>query len=253
MHIKSRPWKIGDAVRCTAMAPDNYAGLQGVIAAWGWNNTIEVRFPKDDDYAFFDDDIEPAPGLFRLTALWQSDGPSVGRRLRRAAMGCFPDAAIAGLFLDAVKPAGRWPYLFYYLLEPAPAHRQEYSYPMTVFDRNGILRGAYDDNETGRFLGREEKDCRFKRGDVVQFGETKLMIGVLDSLPPDAAFIATIKGADGRLDACDDSYLVRCGKGGKDHVHLHECCLFPPDVDIPPAITALREAVLTGRWRPVGS
>ncbi len=253
MRMKQKPWKIGDAVRCKETAPDNYGGLQGVISAWGSSSTIEVRFPEDDRYAFFDDEIEPAAGAFRLTALWQPEGPSVGKRLRRSFLGFFPDTGIAGLFLDTTKPAGRWPYLFYYFFEPTPAYRQGYGYPLAVFDRNGELRGAYDDHAVHCFRGREAKDCHFRRGDVVQFGETRLMLGVVEALPPDAAFIAALEGADGRLDACDDSYLVLCGRGGKDHVHLHECRLFPPEAPIPPYVALLRKEVLAGSWNPTRS
>ena len=48
-------------------------------------------------------------------------------------------------------------------------------------------------------------------------------------VPPDPAFVAQVEGQNGMLDAVDDSYLVLCGKGGKEHEHLHECELFEPD------------------------
>ncbi len=243
--MKERVWKIGDAVRCIETASDNYGGMNGIIADWGYNNTIEVRFPNDDHYSFFDDEFVPAYGCLRLTALWQPDGPSVSKRFRRAILGAYPNIPVAGLFLDVVKPANRWPYLFCYVLEPAPSYRLEYSYPVTIFDRHGIIRGTFDDYETHCFRGKEPQDCQFNRGDIVQFGDYKLTLGVVTALPPDPVFIEKMCGADGRLDACDDSYLILHGKNGTDHSHLHECCLFTPDADIPPAIMALSKSLLS--------
>lgn len=243
--MKDRVWKIGDAVRCIETASDNYGGMNGIIADWGYNNTIGVRFPNGDHDSFFDDEFVPAHGCLRLTALWQPNGPSVGKKFRRAILGTFPNIPVAGLFLDVVKPAERWPYLFCYLLEPAPAYRVEYSYPVAIFDRHGVFRGTHDDCQTNCFRGREEQNCQFKRGDIVQFGDYKLTLGVVAALPPDPVFIEKIYDPNGAGDACDDSYLILYGKKETEHNHLHESCLFAPDADIPPAITALSKAVLS--------
>jgi hypothetical protein len=89
----------------------------------------------------------------------------------------------------------------------------------------------------------------FSIGDIVQFGYHKLLLGVVESLPPDPAFVAQVERQNGMLDAVDDSYLVLCGKGGKEHDHLHECELFEPDVPVPRSMTALQKEVLAGNWR----
>jgi len=68
-------------------------------------------------------------------------------------------------------------------------------------------------------------------------------------VPPDPAFVAQVEGQNGMLDAVDDSYLVLCGKGGKEHNHLHECELFEPDAPVPRSMTALQKEVLAGNWR----
>jgi hypothetical protein len=68
-------------------------------------------------------------------------------------------------------------------------------------------------------------------------------------VPPDPAFVAQVEGQNGMLDAVDDSYLVLCGKGGKEHEHLHECELFEPHAPVPRSMTALQKEVLAGNWR----
>ena len=164
-------------------------------------------------------------------------------------LGDFSDVSSAVIFLKENNPAGNWPYLFCYLLELTPQCRYDYSYPVTIFDRNGNLRGAYDNSQSDCFPGRMESDCRFKIGDIVQFGYHKLVLGVVESSPPDPAFVARVRGQNGMLDAVDDSYLVLCDKEGKDHAHLHECELFEPDAPIPRSITTLQKTVLAGNWR----
>lgn len=154
-------------------------------------------------------------------------------------VGDFPDESSAESFLKENNPAGNWPYLFCYLLELTPRCRYDDSYPVTIFDRNGNLRGGYDNSMP---------DCRFKIGDIVQFGYHKLVLGVVKSLPPDPAFVARVGGQNGMLDAVDDSYLVLCGKEGKEHAHPHECELFEPDAPIPRSIKALQKMVLAGNW-----
>jgi hypothetical protein len=128
-------------------------------------------------------------------------------------------------------------------------YRTDNRYPVTIFDRNGNMRGGYDNYKSDCFPGRMEADCRFKVGDIVQFGHHKLLLGVVESLPPDPAFVAQVEGQNGMLDAVDDSYLVLCGKGDKEHDHLHECELFEPDAPVPRSMTALQKEVLAGNWR----
>ncbi|MBI5591823.1 MAG: hypothetical protein HY881_15230 [Deltaproteobacteria bacterium] len=169
--------------------------------------------------------------------------------MRRTIIGDFPDASSAEGFLKENNPAGNWPYLFCYRLEPMSEYRGDYSYPVTIFDRNGNMHGGYDNNKFDCFPGRMEADCRFKLGNIVQFGHHKLVLGVVRALPPDPAFVAQMGGVSGMLDAADDSYLVLYGKGGKDHDHLHECELFAPDAPIPRYLTVLQQTVLAGNRR----
>ncbi len=203
-------------------------------------------FPKDKT------NYSPDAIQFRLTALWQKNGPKSGKPLKEAIVGNFPDAASAAAFLQANDQAGNWSWLFCYRLEPVSDHQFEYTYPVTILDRTGRMRGAYDNYQAGCFPGRMEADCQFKKGDIVQFGQTRLTLGVIDALPPDPDFVKKMMGEDGLLDACDDTYLVLFGKGGKNHDHLHECELFVPDALIPRHIKALQKRILSGNHQNSG-
>ncbi len=200
-------------------------------------------FPKDKS------NYSPDAIQFHLTALWQKNGPRSGKPLKEAIVGNFPDAASAAAYLLSSNPTGNWPYLFCYRLVPVPDHRYEYAYPVTILDRTGRIRGGYDHYQTGCFPGRMEADCQFKKGDIVQFGQTRLTLGVIEALPPCPDFVKKMKGENGLLDACDDTYLVLFGKGGKNHDHLHECEMFVPDAQVPRYITVLQGRILSGKKR----
>ena len=201
-------------------------------------------FPKDKT------NYSPDTIQFYLTALWQKSGPQYGRYLQKAIVGDFPDAASAAAFLQANDQTDNWSWLFCYRFEPISDHQFEYTYPVTVLDRTGRIRGGYDNYQTGCFPGRMESDCLFKKGDIVQFGQTRLSLGVIEALPPDPDFVKKLMGENGLLDACDDTYLVLFGKGGKNHDHLHECEMFVPDGPIPTYIIALQKRVLSEKnWQ----
>jgi hypothetical protein len=186
----------------------------------------------------------------RLTALWQKDGPKSGGILRKTELGDFPDVDAAALFLRVSNPVTTWPYLLCYRLEPTPDYRGGYSDPVTIFDPDGNLCGGFDHDKTDCFPGRMPEECRFKRGDIVMFaGYRKLILGVVEELPPAPAFAQQVSEENGMLDSIDDAYMVLHGKGGKDHSHPNECELFLFDGLVPKYIAALQKAVVTNTWR----
>jgi len=186
---------------------------------------------------------------FRLTAYWQKDGPKIGKRLNEAELGDFPDIESAACFLKEENPSSTWSYLFYYKLTPSPDFKGCDVWPTTIFDRNGVLRGSYDDYKTDCFPGRESADCRFQPGDIVQFGSYKLYLGVVLNQPPNKAFVARVGGETGLIDEMDDSYYLLVGQKGKDHEHLHECCMFEPDAPVPKYLLTLQKQVRAEIWK----
>ena len=186
----------------------------------------------------------------RLYALWQPSGPKCSIKLRKTALGDFPDAVAAASFLQITNPAVRWQYLFCYRLEPVPEYRGGYSHPISIFDRDANLRGGYDHDHLNCFPGRKPEDCRYKSGDVVMFREGDcLVMGVVEELPPDPDFAKQVGEESGLLDEVDDSYLVSYAKGGRRHNHLPECELFPPEAPIPNYLLALQKKILAGWGR----
>lgn len=188
--------------------------------------------------------------VFRLTALWQKDGPKSGRPLRKTELGDFPNVEAAGLFLRENNPVATWPYLFCYRLVPTPEYRGGYSYPVTNFDRDGNLLGGYDLDHLNCFPGRKPEECRFKQGDIVMFRDGDyLMMGVVDELPPDPEFAKQVGEEGGLRDEVDDSYLISYAHGGRRHHHLHDCELFSPEAPIPKYLVALQKKILAGHGR----
>ena len=100
--------------------------------------------------------------LFRLTAVWQKNGPRPGKPLRRTIVRDFPDAAGAESFLKENNPAGNWPYLFCYQLEMMSECLDGSGSPVMIFERNGNKYGVCDNYKSNCFPGRLEAD--FKRG-----------------------------------------------------------------------------------------
>jgi len=190
--------------------------------------------------------------LFRLTAVWQKNGPRPGKPLRRTIVRDFPDAAGAESFLKENNPAGNWPYLFCYQLEMMPERLDGSGSPVMIFERNGNKYGVCDNYKSNCFPGRLEADCRFKRGDIVQFVDIhyKLDLGVVWSLLPNPDVVKQTGDENEMLESGDDMYLVLSGEAGMENNYLHECKLFIPDAPIPDTITALQKTVLAG-IRPV--
>ena len=194
--------------------------------------------------------------IFRLTAFWQKNGPRPGKLLRRTIVGDFPDAARAERFFKENNPAGKWPYLFHCQIEMIPECRDGSGSPVTIFDRNGKKYGVYDNYKSNCFPGRLESDCRFQRGDIVQFadivhsGHYKLELGVVWSLPPSPEVVKQTGDENEMLRSSDDTYCVLSDETGMESNYLHECEMFVPDAPIPDAITALQKTVLAG-IRPV--
>ncbi len=194
--------------------------------------------------------IQPKAPVLRLTALWQKEGPKSGRPLHKTDLGDFPNVEAATLFLRENNPSASWPYLFCYRLEPTPEYRGGYSHPISIFDRDGTLRGGYDLDHLNCFPGRTPEECRFKPGDIVMFRDGDyLMLGVVDELPPDPEFAKQVGEESGLLDEVDDSYLISYAQGGKRHHHLHDCELFPPEAPIPKYLVALQKKILAGHGR----
>ena len=186
---------------------------------------------------------------FCLYVLWQKTSPKIGKRLHETQLGTFADVESAAHFLQEQNPAGNWPYLFCYKLTPSSESRGCYAWPTAIFDRNGKLLGEYDDYKTNCFPGRKSEKCRFQPGDIVQFESFNLLMGVVLEQPPSPEFVARVGGRKKRIDEMDDSYHVLLSQKGKDHEHLHECCMFEPDAPIPKYLVAIQKQVRMGTWK----
>lgn len=187
---------------------------------------------------------------FRLTAFWQKNGPKPGKPLRKTELGDFPNTESAAHFLRENNPAAILPYLFCYRLEPTPEYRGGYSYPVSIFDRKGNLRGGFDHYHLNCFPGRKAEECSFQQGDIVMFRDGDyLMMGVVDELPPNPDFARQVGEESGLLDEVDDAYLISYARGGRRHHHLHDCELFLPEAPVPHYLAVLQKKILAGHGK----
>lgn len=190
-----------------------------------------------------------APTL-RLYALWQSNGPKIGVKLHKEILGDFPNSEAAAQFLQIHNHSSAWPYLYCYLLQPIPEFRGNGN-PVTIFDRNGIQIGCYDNERLDCFSGRLPDECRYQPGDILMFKDygNILRLGVIEELPPTPDFAIQAGEESGRLDEIDDAYRVTYFSRGRwQHDYIHECQLFPPEPPVPDKLPKLQQTIRAG-WK----
>ena len=97
-----------------------------------------------------------------------------------------------------------------------------------VYLSNGDLYGNYISDNLKGYLGRNEEDCLFKIGDIVQFlNGDKLEIGIVSDLPPTEDRVIKMKkeakekfGVEYEIfDSSDDSYTVLFDNDLSNHSH----------------------------------
>jgi hypothetical protein len=98
------------------------------------------------------------------------------------------------------------------------------------------------------YPGKDEDECRFKKGDLVEFIHSgNLEIGIIASLPPDPKKVKALSEKVSKetgsnrhpFDASDDSYMVLFGFNKLSHAHPNVHQVFSPSVSVPAEIEKL--------------
>jgi hypothetical protein len=110
-----------------------------------------------------------------------------------------------------------------------------------IYESNGNFYGEHLSDSEKNFQGREPEDCKFKRGDFIEYIDRvhRLNFGVIIGFPFSHRRVKEISKKASKkhiLDSSDDAYLIVYGLGIYDYENVQVFYVFEPSGKIPEAL-----------------